>query len=127
MAVTQVDLRMVDLLAIPDFQTRESRTPCSENDDTYVNERVTQPTLTARSLSRLPREPMEEGWMGTAGGGIQELGKQCSGNNCGFGDALDSLTCWGHFRVAAHAYVHGIMDGGAWPKSLDEMRLFSLV
>jgi hypothetical protein len=67
----------------------------------------------------------EEGWMGMAEGEIQE--GDVVALIAGLEMPLVLSPVGDHFRVAAHAYVHGIMDGEAWPKSLDEMRLFNLV
>jgi hypothetical protein len=67
----------------------------------------------------------KEGWMGIAEGGIQE--GDVVALIAGLEMPLILSPVGGHFRVTAHAYVHDIMDGEAWPKSLDEMRLFNIV
>ena len=63
--------------------------------------------------------------MGTAEGGIQE--GDVVALIAGLEMPLILSPIGGHFRVAAHAYVHGVMNGEEWPKNLDEMRLFNLI
>lgn len=66
----------------------------------------------------------EKGYMGTAEGEVHE------------GDVVALISgmempmiltpCGDCFRVAAHAYMHGVMDGEAWPDSVNELQLITL-
>lgn len=67
----------------------------------------------------------DEGWMGTVEGVSAE--GQVVAIVSGFSMPVVLSRDAGNYRLIGHSYIHGLMEGGGWPKSLDELEIITIV